>query len=187
MQGQYFKRQGAASVLSFIAPLLEESPASLAAYAPKPAAAAAVQAPSPAVAGPQQNGAHPAAAAGEETRGVGAESELSASPVRRTAGPIGPQAGPPAAAAEAGPPGEPQQGREEEGLVDSSGEEEEDGGSEGAGAAARRTLGPSMPTQQQLEAAAQVTGVPSWSGSVWWGSWLWRASQLQRQGREGAG
>jgi hypothetical protein len=175
-------------VLSFIAPLLEESPASLAAYAPpasKPGnaqqngagAAAAGEGrmdgkgggPAAAAAGP--TGASPGADSGgsqeeqqqpqEDGRGEGGR-DAPGSP----AAPVGPQAGP-----WGGAPQRP------EGLIASEGESEgeeaaanpawpgshlvgEDGGGssgEEAVAAARRVLGPLMPTQQQLEEAAQVS------------------------------
>lgn len=160
-QGQYFRRKEAISVLGFIAPLLEETPASLAAYAPKPGTAEAAATAAAGPQAPQQNGAAAAAAvaAAEQQDGdEAAEAEQSSrepSPAAAT-GPIGPQMGPQAG------PGLQADGRE--GLVESEGEEDSGGEEPGGGgeaaaaeaAAPKRALGPAMPTQQQLEFAAQV-------------------------------
>ncbi|GAB4822070.1 hypothetical protein N2152v2_009116 [Parachlorella kessleri] len=67
--GQYFKQRGAAPVLAFIAPILDESPASLAAYAPPAAAAATPQNGTPAVAGQAQAIAGAAGPEGRPARG----------------------------------------------------------------------------------------------------------------------
>lgn len=187
-QGQYFKRRGAeATVLSFVAPILEESADQLAPYkqaslkfAEEVAAAeAAAQAAEAAAGAAAANGG----AAEEEER-----AQRGASPA-----PVGPQVGP------AGPPQQPQQQGQQEGLVESEGDgsdgegagaaagpigpigpaafppergaseqpegdEEEEDGDVAAGA---RRAGPAMPPAEWLAAAAQVL-VGCWRvGGLW--------------------
>lgn len=176
-QGQYFKRRGAeATVLSFVAPLLEESAEQLAPYKQASVQFGEEAAAAEAAAQAAEAAAGAAAAGGEAAEGE-ERPQRGASPA-----PAGPQIGP------AGPPQQQRQQAQQEGLVDSEGD---GSGGEAAGvigpaafppgagasgpaeeqqqqveeeeqehgvAGARRAAGPAMPPAEWLAAAAQVCG-----------------------------
>ena len=165
-QGQYFKRRGADTVLSFVAPLLEEGPEALAPYAQAAARFAQEQAAAEAAAAAAAQAAEQQVAAQQQQ-----QQQQQDGGGHVAAGPqIGPAAGP-----------RPQQAEEAEGLVESDGSDEElpaaqigpvsgpigpAAGPPGAevaeeeeeedAAAGQRMAGPAMPPAEWLAAAAQV-------------------------------
>eukprot|EP00887_Chlorella_sp_A99_P006302 scaffold3.g6302.t1 len=145
LAGQFYKRRGAAeSVLSFVAPILEESPESLAAYkrAPKPVPEPQQPAPAPAARGPIGPAAPPP---GHVASGVAARQEAEGLVESE------PESEGGAGAEEQ----EQQQQQHGAATAGAAGQQEQEEG-EGQEPAPRRVAGPAMPPAELLAAAARM-------------------------------
>ena len=146
LQGQYFRRKSSAStVLSFVAPLLEEPAEALAPYrqASQQHAVAAEQAAAAATAAATAAAAEAEAEAGQAAVAAEQRQDVAQGAPERQIGVAGP------------PPQRPrQQEQQQEGLVASDGSD----GDEEAGGAAAAVIGPAFPPPSAAAAAAAGVG-----------------------------